>query len=178
MKTVVVASKNPVKANAALAGFGRMFPDEKFRLQTLAVESGVGHQPMTEAETLQGAENRAAAAAELVPLADFWVGIEGGIEDLSDGMLAYAWIVVRANESMGKGRTGGFLLPESVARLVRSGRELGDANDEVFGRENSKQKEGAIGLLTGNVMDRTELYEHAVVLALAPIKSASYFQAS
>jgi len=178
VKTLVVASKNPVKSNAALGGFKRMFPEEKFQLRTLSVESGVGHQPMTEAETLQGAENRARAAAHAAPEADFWVGIEGGIEDLSDGMLAYAWIVVLSAGPTGKGRTGGFLLPEAVARLVREGRELGDANDRVFGRQNSKQQEGAIGLLTGKVMDRTELYEHAMVLALAPIKSATYFDPS
>lgn len=176
MKTLVVASQNPVKANAALGGFKRMFPESEIQLQTVSVESGVGHQPMTEAETLQGAENRANAAARQVPQADFWVGIEGGIEDLSDGMLAYAWIVVLSSGPPGKGRTGGFLLPEAVARLVRQGMELGDANDIVFGRENSKQQEGAIGLLTGKVMDRTELYEHAMVLALAPLKSATYYQ--
>lgn len=178
MKTIVVASKNPVKANAALGGFRRMFPDVEVQLQTVSVESGVGHQPMTEVETLQGAENRARAAADLEPQADFWVGIEGGIEDLSDGMLAYAWIVVLSDGPTGKGRTGGFLLPEAVARLVREGKELGDANDIVFGRENSKQQEGAIGLLTGKIMDRTELYEHAMVLALVPIKSATHFDSS
>ena len=176
MKTLVVASRNPVKANAALAGFERMFPDSEFQLQTVTVESGVGQQPKSEAETLRGAENRASAAARKIPQADFWIGIEGGIEDLSDGMLAYAWVVVRSAGPTGKGRTGGFLLPEAVARLVREGKELGDANDIVFGRENSKQQEGAIGLLTGNVMDRTELYEHAMVLALAPIKSPAYYQ--
>jgi inosine/xanthosine triphosphatase len=176
VKTLVVASKNPVKANAALGGCERMFPEVDFQLQTVSVESGVSHQPRTEAETLQGAENRARAAAYAVPQADFWVGIEGGIEDLSDGMLAYAWIVVLSAGPTGKGRTGGFLLPEAVARLVREGQELGDANDIVFGRQNSKQQEGAIGLLTGKVMDRTELYEHAMVLALAPIKSAVYFE--
>lgn len=178
MKILVVASQNPVKAQAAISGLRRMFPEEVVELRTVSVESGVGHQPMTEAETLTGAENRARAAAALEPEADYWVGIEGGIEELADGMLAYAWIVVLAKEATGKGRTGGFLLPESVASLVRAGKELGDANDEVFGRENSKQQEGAIGLLTGNVMDRTELYEHAMVLALAPIKSASYFESS
>lgn len=175
MKTLVVASRNPVKANAALAGFKRMFPTVELRLQTVSVESGVGHQPMSESETLQGAENRARAAARQFPEADYWVGIEGGIEDLADGMLAYAWIVILSAGPTGRGRTGGFLLPEEVARLVRQGTELGDANDRVFGRENSKQQEGAIGLLTGKVMDRTELYEHGMVLALAPLKSAAYF---
>ena len=176
MKTVVIASHNPVKANATLAGFERMFPQAEFELQTVSVESGVSDQPMSEAETLQGAENRAEAARKAVPEADFWVGIEGGIEDLSHGMLAYAWIVILSDGPVAKGRTGGFLLPETVASLVRAGMELGHANDQVFGRENSKQQEGAIGLLTGKILDRTELYEHGVLLALAPIKSSEYFR--
>ena len=176
MMTIVVASHNPVKANATLAGFERMFPDGGFQLRTVSVDSGVSHQPMSEAETLVGAENRADAARKAVPEADFWVGIEGGIEDLSHGMLAYAWIVIVSNGPVAKGRTGGFLLPETVASLVRGGTELGDANDQIFGRENSKQQEGAIGLLTGNIIDRTELYEHGVLLALAPIKSSEYFR--
>ena len=176
MKTIVVASHNPVKANATLAGFERMFPSAGFQLQTVSVDSGVSAQPMSEAETLVGAENRAAAARDAVPKADFWVGIEGGIEDLSHGMLAYAWIVILSDGPVAKGRTGGFLLPETVAILVREGTELGDANDQVFGRQNSKQQEGAIGLLTGKVLDRTELYEHGVLLALAPIKSPEFFR--
>ena len=176
MKTIVVASHNPVKANATLAGFERMFPQVAFQLQTVSVDSGVSHQPMNEAETMAGAENRAAEARKEAPEADYWVGIEGGIEDLSHGMLAYAWIVILSDGPVAKGRTGGFVLPETVATLVRGGMELGHANDQVFGRENSKQQEGAIGLLTENTLDRTELYEHGVLLALAPIKSSEYFR--
>ncbi len=175
MKTIVIASQNPVKANATRSGFERMFPDARFEIETVSVESGVSHQPMSDSETLQGAENRALAARAAVPAADFWVGIEGGIEDLPQGMLAYAWIVVLSDRDLGKGRTGSFVLPEAVARLVRAGKELGEANDEIFGRRNSKQQEGAIGLLTGNVMDRTELYEHGVVLALAPLKGQQLY---
>ncbi len=76
---------------------------------------------------------------------------------------------------MGKSRTGTFRLPEPVARLVREGRELGEADDVVFGRSNSKQEEGAVGLLTGNVIDRAALYEHAVILALAPFKNPDLY---
>lgn len=176
MKSIVVASRNPVKVQSTRSGFERMFPDADFRIETVSVDSGVSHQPMTEGETLQGAENRAGAARAAVPEADFWVGIEGGIEDLAEGMLAYAWIVILSEGPTGKGRTGGFLLPETVAELVRGGHELGDANDQVFGRRNSKQQEGAIGLLTGNIMDRTELYEHGMVLALVPVKSSVFFE--
>ncbi len=176
MKTVVVASNNPVKAAATRAGFRRMFPHGEFRLLTVAVPSAVGDQPRSAQQTLRGAETRALAAARGSPEADFWVGIEGGIEDTAEGMLAYAWVVVASARGLGRGRTGAFFLPEPVAELVRRGRELGEANDIVFGRENSKQQEGAVGIVTGKVMTRTELYEDAVVLALAPFKSAEVYR--
>jgi Protein of unknown function DUF84 len=75
------------------------------------------------------------------------------------------------NGGVGKGRTGTFFLPEAVAELVRQGKELGEADDIVFSQVNSKQDQGAIGLLAGNVVDRTQLYTHAVILALIPFKN-------
>jgi non-canonical (house-cleaning) NTP pyrophosphatase len=48
---------------------------------------------------------------------------------------------------------------------------LGEADDIVFGRSNSKQDNGAVGLLTDNVIDRAQLYEHAMILALIPFKN-------
>ena len=81
MKTIIIASSNPVKARAALNGFRRMFPAEPFEILPRPAPSGVSDQPMTSAETLLGALNRAAAARAAHPGADFWVGIEGGVEE-------------------------------------------------------------------------------------------------
>jgi non-canonical (house-cleaning) NTP pyrophosphatase len=53
--------------------------------------------------------------------------------------------------------------------------ELGEADDLVFGRSNSKQDNGAIGLLTGDVIDRAQLYEQAVILALVPFKNPDMY---
>jgi inosine/xanthosine triphosphatase len=177
MKKVVVASHNPVKARAALAGFRRMFPGQTFAVGAVSVPSGVKDQPLSDAETLQGARTRAERAREAAPTADYWVGIEGGIEELAGGMAAFAWIVVLADGSSGRGRSGTFFLPEQVARLVREGTELGEANDLVFGRENSKQDEGAIGLLTAGVVNRTQLYEHAMIMALLPLRNPDLYRA-
>ena len=105
-----------------------------------------------------------------------WVGIEGGIEDYGVEMAAFAWIVVKSRNLCGKGRTGSFFLPGEIAELVRGGKELGDADDIVFQKSNSKQKNGAIGILTGNVVDRTSLYEQAVILALVPFKNPELYQ--
>jgi inosine/xanthosine triphosphatase len=51
---------------------------------------------------------------------------------------------------------------------VKEGKELGDADDIVFGRINSKRENGAIGILSNNVINRAGLYEQAVILALVP----------
>lgn len=172
---VIVASKNPVKVNAALDGLRRMFPEYDFVPEPVSVPSGVADQPMSEQETLQGALNRVAKAKELYPKAAFWVGIEGGVESTAGELTAFAWVVVQDQEQVGKARSGTFFLPRAVQELVEQGLELGEADDRVFGHANSKQKGGAIGILTHNVLDRRELYEQAVVLALVPFRNKQLY---
>lgn len=175
-KQIIVASQNPVKLKASLLSFQRMFPSQQFVLSGISVPSGIPDQPTSDAQTLEGATNRANRASELEPIANFWVGIEGGIEDTAGGMEAFAWIVVKSNSGkMGKGRTGTFFLPQRIAELVRQGKELGEADDIVFGRRNSKQENGAVGLLTENVIHRTDFYVVAVILALIPFKNETLY---
>jgi len=177
LKQIVIASKNPLKIAAALGGFQAMFPTESYNANGIAVPSGVPEQPFTDSETLQGALNRAQNARELQPRADYWIGIEGGVEDTPDqiaGTLqSFAWVVIidREDGKVGKARTASFYQPEEVAKLVRGGMELGHADDEVFGRVNSKQKNGSVGLLTGDVIGREAYYLQAVILALIPFKN-------
>ncbi len=173
MKTLVIASTNPVKIQSALEGFRRMFPDEDYQAEGVSVPSGVGDQPMSEAETLQGALNRVKAAQREHPNADFWIGIEGGVEDHDGELQAFAWVVVQDQQRRGKSRTAMYYLPEETARLVRQGVELGHADDQVFGRSNSKQKNGSVGLLTGDVVDRTAYYVQAIILALIPFRNTA-----
>jgi inosine/xanthosine triphosphatase len=171
----VVASTNPVKIQAAVDGFRRLFPGGELNVTVVAVPSGVAHQPMSDEETLRGALNRSANAQAAQPHADYWIGIEGGIQPIGQELAAFAWIVVRSPEMIGKGRTGTFFLPPAVAELIRQGKELGEADDIVFGRTNSKQDNGAVGLLTDNAIDRTQLYEQAMILALIPFKNEKLY---
>jgi inosine/xanthosine triphosphatase len=174
MSSVVVASTNPVKIEAARAGFAALFPSEAFTFDGVSVPSGVSAQPMSDAETLQGALNRAARARALHPAVTYTVGIEGGIDVYRDNLLVFAWVVVLGSSGRaGKSRTAAFVLPDEVSALVRQGIELGEADDQVFGRSNSKQDNGAVGLLTGDVITRTLYYEQAVILALLPFKNPS-----
>ncbi|KAH6607316.1 hypothetical protein Trco_003629 [Trichoderma cornu-damae] len=177
---VVVASRNPVKISAAREGFGGMFPRQGFSFTGINVPSGVADQPMTDAETLRGARNRARNARDAEPQADYWVGIEGGVDDGGDAMETFAWVVVLGKaagtdrpERMGRARTAAFYQPEEVARLVRSGTELGPAGDQVFGSDNSRQHSGSIGLLTGGLINRSEYYVPAVIAALIPFRNST-----
>jgi len=176
VKTIVVASQNPVKIDAVLRGFQRMFPNQDFTVQTVSVPSGVSSQPRSDVETLQGAVNRANRATRRLPGADFWVGVEGGVDETEEGeTVAFAWVAVCDSQQMGRGRTGTFFLPPVITELLHQGKELGEADDIIFGRTNSKQENGAVGLLTNDVIDRARLYEHAVILALIPFKNPELY---
>lgn len=170
---IVISSHNPVKVGAVSDAFQALFSSADMDFQSVEVESGVRAQPMSDSETLRGARNRAAHARQRVADADFWVGLEGGLEQLDDRLLASAWmVVVDRHGRSGEARTPTLPLPPVVARLVAQGLELGEANDRVFNAANSKQQGGAFGLLTNGRMTRRGIYAQTLQLALVPLTHA------
>jgi len=53
---------------------------------------------------------------------------------------------------------------------------LGEADDIIFGQTNSKQKNGTVGNLTDNAVDRTKYYIDAIILALIPFKNKNLYE--
>jgi len=174
-KKIIIASQNPVKINSVERGFARMFPGMVYQCDGVSVPSGVADQPMSDAEALRGAEQRAKNARAHSPDANYWIGIEGGVEEKYGSMEAFAWVVVIDAQVVGRGRSCSFFLPQAVIDLIRDGKELGDADDEVFGRTNTKQQNGAVGLFTGDAVTRTSAYADAVTMALIPFKNTEYY---
>lgn len=167
---VVVASRNPVKINAVRGAFAMYFPANNIELIGVSANSGVSDQPLGDAETRRGARNRIADARSREPAADYWVGLEGGIETIDDTLLAFAWMAVCNTEGqLGMARSATLPLPRAIKRLVDDGMELGDANDRVFATVNSKQAGGAFGLLTEGRYTREGIYTQTVALALVPL---------
>ena len=173
---LIIASKNPVKIQAAVKGFQAMFPEDQMEVAAVSVPSGVSDQPMSDKETFEGAKNRALRAKDNYPNADFWIGIEGGLEERDQVHHAFAWVYILSHKQVGSSRTASFALPPPVSRLINQGMELGEADDQVFGSHNSKQKNGAVGLLSGNVIVRESLYTPAVSLALIPFRNQDLFE--
>ncbi len=169
-----VGSRNPVKVNCVAAAVAEYWPEA--RAVGVETESGVSVQPDSDHEMYTGALNRARQALEKTPAAQYGAGLEGGTLDAPDGMWAYAWVVIvdRAGK-IGTGQSGRFLLPEGVAKLVRAGIELGHADDQFFNRDNSKQKDGAIGILSDGRVTRFDLYKPAVTFALLSFLHPEYY---
>jgi inosine/xanthosine triphosphatase len=165
---IIVGSKNPAKIAAVKQAFAKTFPETEFQIEGYSVNSGVSDQPMDDHETLLGAGNRAESCRKEVPDADFWIGLEGGCQFDGEDLEAFAWMVIKSDSIEGKARTSTFILPPAVAELVKGGMELGHADDLVFKRNNSKQKNGAVGILTKDLIDRSSYYEQALILALIP----------
>lgn len=152
-------------------GFLTVFPTSEFEFLTAQVSSDVSSQPMDDQETLTGARNRAQNARQACPQGDYWVGLEGGLSELHGGeesLAAYSWIYILGKNQKGFARSASYILPDKIAELIHQGMEQGEADDLVFGQENSKQASGGVGLLTKDLITRAELYAMAVKLALTP----------
>ena len=171
-----VGSENPVKINCVTHAVAEFW--NEFKIIGVSTDSQVSAQPKSEAEMYTGAFNRGIQSLEKISDANFGVGIEGGIVDISTGMWAFAVIViVNRNHRISEGQTGRFKLPEGVAKLIREEcLELGEADDRFFGHENSKQKQGAIGILSDGKITRLDLYKPAVIFALLPFIHPEYYE--
>ena len=174
MKKVIVASLNPAKVKAVESAFSAAFSEQEFEFLGVSVASEVADQPMSNEETLLGARNRVKNAKAEIPDADYYVGLEAGIE----GSVTFAWMVIESHSHRGESRSASLMLPPVVLEKLAHANELGDVMDEVFATENIKQKGGAISLLTQNQLTRSSVYQQALILALIPFTNPSHFPAN
>lgn len=163
---IAVGSKNPVKISAVENVFRRIYP--RIEVAAVEVDSLVSDMPTTDGEALKGARTRARRARESVG-ADLGVGLEGSSTVIMGRHLTGGWAAVYDGVTFGLGGGGHLLLPQEVSRKITvEGKELGTAIDEITGGVNTKQKSGAIGVLTRGLSSRQEAYEYILIYALAP----------
>ncbi len=170
MKKIIIASTNPTKIESTRKAFLSVFPDEELVFEGVQTSSGVSEQPMTDEETLLGARNRVLAIRQEHPDADFWVGLEGGVDDIMGELHQFSWTYVCAADGReGKGRSATYIAPKVYrTMLIEQGMGIGEVGDTIFNMKNSKQGSGASGLLTNGIIDRVELDRHATIFALIP----------
>lgn len=170
---VAVGSNNPVKIEAVRSVVARVWP--RAEIIPVRVASGVPAMPMSDADCLAGARNRA-RAARAVARATLGLGLEGGVNQEPAGLMLLGWVA--AVDGQGREGVGGgarLPLPAAIAQRVLGGAELGSVMDELLGQENVKQKGGAVGALTAGLVLRKDTFALAVAYALAPFVSPRFY---
>ncbi len=171
---VAIGSTNRAKVKAVRTVINKVWPDAQ--LAPVAVASGVDEMPMTSDECLEGARNRARAALAITGF-DLAIGLEGGVHPEYNHLMLLGWAVAvdqAGNEGVGGGAR--LPLPESIARRVLSGEELGPVMDELLNQKNVRQKGGAVGALTTGLVLRSETFALAVAYALAPFVNRRFYR--
>lgn len=85
----------------------------------------------------------------------------------------HAWLASWVAAITPDGRAGyasglRMLLPRAALLRMRSGEELAAIIDDLFAVQGARSHVGAIGLLTGGAVSRTDAFADLVAMALAP----------
>ena len=173
---VMVGSTNPVKIKAARKAFKMAFPEERMEIRGMEVDSGVPEQPVGDKQIRQGAINRAWVCLAKKDC-KYGVGLEGGVIETEYGMMESAWACVVDDEGV-EAFGGGmhFMLPEKVAERIRNGGELGPVMDELTGRKEVKKANGAVGVLSRDMLSRSGMYVELVKLALIRFVGREWYE--
>jgi non-canonical (house-cleaning) NTP pyrophosphatase len=133
--------------------------------------------PLSLDELLEGARRRAEEALGALRreglAAALGVGLEGGL-DLragAGGRRGYlmSWAYVTDGRRGAHGCGGAIEVPPRVVdRVVEEGVELSSVIDALVAREDTRSREGAWGVLTRGLLDRTRSFELALLNAMAP----------
>lgn len=160
---VAVASKNPAKIKAVEAILKEL--DFDFELSPAETDSGVSAQPLSLAETRQGAINRAKQA--LAGSADLAIGLEGGVYELGDTLYLCNWgALVNVQGQTFTAGGAQIELPEEIAKQLKEGMELGPVMDRYANETGIRHHKGAIGIFTNGLVNRNEMFEHVVKLLM------------
>jgi inosine/xanthosine triphosphatase len=163
---IAVGSGNPVKRDAVQAALSEA------TVESVAVESGVSEQPWGDDETIQGARNRAERA--LGDDHDLGVGLEGGVAEQGAGLFLIMWAAATDGDRVEIGGGPRVRLPDDVAARLHGGAELGPVMDDLLDTSGVAENQGAAGVLTDGVTDRTEALRTAAAGALGPFLTTYY----
>jgi len=167
-------------------------PNAQFEVMGFAVDSGVGHTPLSSAESMRGARRRTEALIQMASGKDeayqYFVGLEGGLEVMESSaeetgdrngdrrVFLESWAYVSDGLRGHFGRSGGIELPPALAHeVLDKGVELAAAIDKFAGMAGIRDNQGAWGVLSNNLITRREAFRVALVAAFAPFYNADLF---
>lgn len=190
---IAIASKNRAKVKACHDAFEKLksvfkdhFPQE-ISFVSVEADSSVSEMPLTLNELLEGARNRALFVYEQLQSnnkkADYIIGMEGGVfrtgafSKKDDSVLLQNWVYTFNGKHGFYGCSAGLPLPEKVSDALFVGKkELAEVIDHFSGKQDVRSNEGAFGILTKNLYNRSAAFESAVINATVPFLNTRYYQ--
>jgi inosine/xanthosine triphosphatase len=170
---IAIGTRNPAKIEAVRLTVARLWPEAE--LLPVKVPSGVAPMPMSDAECLIGARNRA-RAARLDTNATLGIGLEGGVNPEPAGLMLVGWVAIVDDAGReGISSTARLPLPASIAARLQAGQELGPIMDEILGVDKSNHRGGAVGALTSGLVPRARAFAMAVAYALSPFLVPEFY---
>lgn len=148
------------------------------------VETNAPAMPLTDAQLMRGARERALAVRKLLraesETAHLYVGLEGGFHTVTlDGTrhtFLQGWAYATDGERGHFGVSPSVSVPAQIVRQVVVGRrELGEVIDEVAGARDVRSKQGAWGIISKELLTRAQSFEAALIAAFAPFYNAELF---
>jgi inosine/xanthosine triphosphatase len=188
-----IGSKNKVKISACKNALETLktasLIDNKLEITFYPVETetSVPDMPLSREVLMKGALQRALFVykklEEQDTIVDYALGMEGGVYTINFKRQAkqHAFLqnwVYAFNGNIGFfGSSASLPLPENISHaLFKEKRELSEVMDSLSGRQDVRSNEGAFGILTNNLITRSDSFETALMNALTPFFNKRYYQ--
>ena len=187
IERIALGSDRAAKIMAVRASVARVAEiDAAWRSTSIVarpVKTDAPLMPLTDWELMSGARQRAQAVRKILLeqklSADLYVGLEGGFHSISlEGewhTFLRGWAFVTDGERGSFGMSPSIEVPNSIVTEVVKGRELGIVIDEVAGMRDVRSKQGAWGVLSRDLLTRSDSFEAALLAAFAPFYNAKLY---
>lgn len=155
-----VGTKNKAKVKAV----EMVFPSaEIFSVHT---PSGVSEQPFSDEETKKGAIYRATQSLQTNrDTYSIGIGLEGGVMESEGTLFICNWgALATSTEDLFVASGARIPLPKKVADELYAGKELGPVMQWFSKKENVRHKEGAIGIFTNGLINRSTMFSHIIYM--------------
>lgn len=174
MKKIVITSKNTTKLNVAKKALAAVLPNEQFDFVVLGLEKE-GGEPIGKSQIIGQIHDALTNARKDVPDAHFYICMEGGMEDDGNEMNETAYAVAESStDRRATSSCSSFLVPNEVAKSVRSGKGFAESVNDFFKTNDTKAK-GFMNILTGGVLNKEDHYLQPVIIALSTLLHEDWY---
>jgi pantetheine-phosphate adenylyltransferase len=162
---LAVGSANPTKLKGVERVAKKIF--KNFKIRGVEVSTKVSGQPFDD-DTITGAVKRA-KLAKLKLKADYGVGLESGLFRSERKYFDCQVCAVYDGERATLGYSMAFEIPAEVAEEIKkSGKTMSEVFAKLSGISEIGKKRGAIGYLSRNLAERSDMTEQAFLCAMIP----------